>query len=294
MSGSKITGSQAFQWFNYTFLSVAAFLCLVPIIHVFAVSLSSASAAGSGEVLLWPVDFTLSSYKFVVLKEQFLQGTWVSVQRVVLGTAINCLLTILIAYPLSKDSRSFRSRSVYAWYFVFTMLFGGGLIPYYMTVKSTGLIDSIWALILPAAVPVFNVILLLNFFRSLPKEMEESGLIDGAGHYRIMWAIYIPLAMPAIATITLFALVGHWNSWFDGIIFMNNPHNYPLQSYLQTILIKRDTSFITPEEVKSLIHVSERTSKAAQVFVATLPILVIYPFLQRYFVSGIVLGSVKE
>ncbi|GBG07863.1 putative ABC transporter permease [Paenibacillus agaridevorans] len=174
------------------------------------------------------------------------------------------------------------------------MLFGGGLIPHYITVKSTGLIDSIWALVLPTAVPVFNVILLLNFFRSLPKEVEESGLIDGASHFRIMWSIYVPLAMPAIATITLFSLVGHWNSWFDGIIFMNDPHNYPLQSYLQTILIKRDVSFITPEEVKTLIHVSERTSKAAQVFVATLPILLIYPFLQRYFVSGIVLGSVKE
>ncbi|WP_308637252.1 carbohydrate ABC transporter permease [Paenibacillus silvisoli] len=279
---------------NYTFLTVLSLLCLIPFIHILAVSLSSAAAASAGSVKLWPVEWTIASYENVLSKQEFLTSFLVSLKRVLLGTSVNMVLTILVAYPLSKEVANFRPRTVYVWFFVLTMLFSGGLIPLYMTVKMTGLMDSLWALVIPAAVPVYNVVLLLNFFRGLPKELEESATIDGANPFVIMWKIFVPLSVPALATLTLFSMVMHWNSWFDGLIFMNQPEHYPLQSFLQTVVIQRDMRFLTPEDVDMLKLVSDRTSSAAQIFVATLPILLVYPFLQKYFVHGIVMGSVKE
>ncbi|MCJ8013644.1 carbohydrate ABC transporter permease [Paenibacillus sp. KQZ6P-2] len=279
---------------NYVFLMALSLLCVLPLVHIFAVSLSSGAAASAGIVKLWPVEFTTAAYQNIFDKPQYFTAFWVSVKRVLLGTGINLLLTITAAYPLSKDSSYFRPRTVYVWIFVITMLFSGGLIPWFMTIKATGLMDSIWALVLPSAVPVFNVILLLNFFRSLPKELEESARIDGAGHFMILWKFYVPLSLPALATITLFSMVGHWNSWFDGLILMNNPDNYPLQTFLQTIVISKDPRFLSAQEAELLLQMSDRTSTAAQIYVAALPILLVYPFLQRFFVKGIVMGSVKE
>jgi putative aldouronate transport system permease protein len=153
--------------------------------------------------------------------------------------------------------------------------------------------DSIWALLIPSAVPVFNVILLQNFFKTIPAEIEESAYIDGAGHWVNLIFMYLPLSTPALATLSLFVVVGHWNAWFDGLIFMNRPENYPLQSYLQTVVVQRDLKAISIKDISDIIGVSERNSKAAQIFIAMMPILLVYPFLQRYFTKGIVLGSVK-
>lgn len=283
-----------FVIFNYTFLIGLSILCLLPLFHVLAVSFSSSAAATAGLVKFWPVHFTTSSYDYVLSKPEFLRSMGVTIKRVLLGVSINMLLTVLIAYPLSKEANKFRWRTAYAWFFVVTILFGGGLIPLYMTVKMTGLLGSIWALILPSAVPVFNVILLLNFFRGLPRELEEAGFMDGAGHWTLLWRIFVPLSAPALATVTLFATVNHWNSWFDGLIFMNSPKDYPLQSYLQTVVIQRDLSLVSAADMKTLAEVSDRTAKAAQIFLGALPILMVYPFLQRFFMKGIVLGSVKE
>ncbi len=177
--------------------------------------------------------------------------------------------------------------------FFFTMLFSGGLIPWYMVIRQLELLDSIWALVLPAGVPVFNVVLMLNFFRQLPKELEEAAFMDGAGHWTTLWKIYLPAALPALATVSLFAVVWHWNSWFDGLILMNRPEHYPLQSYLQTVIMQRDMTFIQHLSRAELAIVSDRTIKSAQILIATLPIVFVYPFLQRFFVKGIVLGSVK-
>ncbi|MDF2673954.1 MAG: binding-protein-dependent transport system inner rane component, partial [Clostridiales bacterium] len=217
----------------------------------------------------------------------------VTVKRVVLGTGINLLLTIMIAYPLSKETNEFKYRSLYTWIFFITMLFGGGLIPWYMVIKQLGLLDKIWALVLPGAVPVFSVILLLNFFRQVPKELCEAAFIDGAGHWTTLWKVYVPVSTPALATIALFAMVGHWNSWFDGLILMNKPQNYPLQSYIQTIVVQRSYSMMTREEIQELASISDKTLRAAQIFLGSLPIILVYPFLQKFFVKGIVLGSVK-
>ncbi|WP_313641709.1 carbohydrate ABC transporter permease [Paenibacillus sp. FSL K6-0276] len=279
---------------NFIFLASVSLLCLMPIIHILALSFSSGQAASAGKVILWPVEFTTAAYANVFGKPEYLRAFWVSIQRVLIGTTISMFLTIITAYPLSKDSRQFRLRTFYSWFFVFTILFSGGLIPNYLTVKNLGMLDTIWALVLPGAVTVFNVILLLNFYRSLPKELEESSLLDGAGQFTTLWKIYVPLSLPALATTGLFTMVGHWNSWFDGMIYMNHPENYPLQTFLQTIIIKMDFRFIKPERAELMIKLSDRTSRAAQIFVAAFPILIVYPFLQRFFIKGIVMGSVKE
>ncbi|WP_337102473.1 carbohydrate ABC transporter permease [Paenibacillus sp. YIM B09110] len=283
-----------FIGFNYVFLTILSLICLMPLIHVLAVSFSSSSAAAAGYVKLWPVEFTLESYKYVLGKDEFFRSILMTIKRVSIGLIVNMVLTVLVAYPLSKEVQKFRGRTIYAWAFVFTMLFNGGLIPIYMMVKYTGILDSVWALVLPQALPIFNMILLLNFFRGLPKEMEEASFMDGAGHWTTLWKIFVPLSAPALATITLFTMVFHWNSWFDGLIFMNSPHNYPLQSYLQTVVIQQNFSSASLESIAELQKISDRTFKSAQIFLGSLPILLVYPFLQRFFMKGIVLGSVKE
>ncbi|MBP1988762.1 carbohydrate ABC transporter permease [Paenibacillus eucommiae] len=279
---------------NYTLLIGMSLLCLLPMIHVLAISFSDNVAASAGAVKLWPVDFTTKSYEFVLAKKEFITSLVVSVQRVFLGTVINMMFTILMAYPLSKEASVFKWRTLYVWVLFFSILFSGGLIPWYMTIRATGLLDTIWALVIPSAVPVFNVILLLNFFRALPKDLEEAAFIDGAGHVKTLLRVYIPLSAPALATLVLFTVVGHWNSWFDGLILMNSPDHYPLQSYLQTVVIQRDFTSLTEQDIKTMKEISDRTVKAAQIFMGALPILLVYPFLQRFFIQGIVIGSVKE
>lgn len=287
-------GRRLFLAFNYAFLGFIALLCIAPLLNILAISLSSSSAVAAGAVKLWPVEFSLATYHHVLTTPQFLGSFRISVERLLLGTSINLILTILIAYPLSKEQKDFKWRTVYVWIFVITMLFSGGLIPWYMTIQATGLLDTIWALVLPGAVPVFNVILLINFFRGLPKEIEESARIDGAGHLTILWRIFVPLSLPSLATITLFSMVGHWNSWFDGLILMNRPEHWPLQSFLQTLVIVQDPRFMTEDDAQKLALISNRTIHSAEIFVAALPILLVYPFLQRFFIKGITLGSVKE
>jgi len=287
-------GRKLFLGFDYSFMIVLALLCMFPLIHVLAVSFSSNSAASAGLVSLWPVGFNLKSYEFVLQKEEFLRSVGVSVQRVVLGSLIQMLLIVITAYPLSMEVTRFRLRTAYAWYFLITILFGGGLIPTYMVIKDMGMLDTIWALLIPSAVPVFSVVLLLNFYRGLPKELEEAAFIDGANHLRTLFSIILPLSLPAIATLLLFSMVGHWNAWFDGLLYMNRPENYPLQSYLQTLIINNDFKATTAEELQMLKSISNRSVKAAQIFLGALPILLVYPFLQKYFMKGIVLGSVKE
>ena len=185
------------------------------------------------------------------------------------------------------------ARGIYAWLFIVTMMFSGGLIPTYMTIRYLGMLDSIWALILPGAVPIFNVVLMMNFFRTIPHEIEEAAFIDGAGHVKTLLQIYLPLSLPSLATVSLFVIVNHWNSWFDGIIYMNHTYNYPLQSYLRTIIINPELQSMTSSEQLVMREISERTFKAAQIFLGAIPILCVYPFLQKYFMTGLTMGSVK-
>lgn len=286
---------RAFVVGNAIFLALLACVCVYPMVYTLALSFSSSSAAAAGSVGLWPVDFTTASYNYVLGQSQFLRSFGVSLERVGLGVPIDMMITILIAYPLSKEASVFRWRTAYAWFFVLTMLFSGGLIPLYMVVRATGLLNSIWSLILPTAVQVFNVVLLLNFFRGVPKELEDAAFVDGAGHWTTLWKIYLPLSKPALATVTLLTIVFHWNSWFDGLIYMNSPSNYPLQTYLETLVVQQNLNLsqLTLQQAELMQLISDRTVKAAQIFIAAVPVILVYPFLQRYFIKGIVLGSVK-
>jgi putative aldouronate transport system permease protein len=278
---------------NLAVLALLAMTCAFPLVHTLALSFSSAPAASSGLVTLWPVAFTTQAYRFVLENPAFIRSFGVSTLRVLVGVPVNMILTILVAYPLSRSKEEFRARGFFAWFFVITVLFSGGLIPWYMVIGQTGLIDSFWALIIPGALPVFNVILLANSFRSQPKELEEAAAMDGAGHGTILFRVLLPLSLPILATLTLFVAVAHWNSWFDGMILMNSPAKYPLQSYLQTVVINPDPRMLTERDLALLQLISNRTTRAAQIFIAMIPILIVYPFLQRYFTTGIKLGSVK-
>lgn len=293
LSEQQSISRKAFLAFTYLLLALFILLYLFPIINILSLSLSNSLAVSAGEVRFWPVGFTLNSYRHIVGDSVFLTSLLNSIKRVGLGVPINLFVTILSAYPLSRPDRSFKSRRFYMTYFVITMLFGGGLIPTYLIVRNTGLYNSILALVLPCAVQTFYVILLVNFFKDIPKEIEESANIDGAGHWTVLWRIYFPLSRAAIATITLFFFIFHWNSWFDGLIYMRNAQNYPLQSYLQTVLTMPNLKNMSASDLIAFFGINTRTIKAAQVFVAMVPILVIYPFLQKYFTKGIVLGGVK-
>ena len=242
---------------------------------------------------LLPVNFSTFSYEFILQKKEFYTAFFVSVKRVLLGVPLQLLCTILAAYPLSKEDSQLYGRRWYVTLFIITMVFSGGMIPTYMVVKYTGLLNTIWSLILPGAVSVFNILILMNFFRDLPKEIEESALIDGAGHFTIMARLFLPLAKPALATIVLFIFVNHWNSWFDGLIYMSLQKDFPLQTYLQSILTVPDIQNMTTEQLSQLGKVSRAATNAAQIVISSVPILIIYPFLQRYYTKGLTLGSVK-
>lgn len=287
-----------FRVCNTVFLLIVALVCITPFINLLAVSFSDKIAVAAGEVTYYPIGFTVVSYEFITNTSKFVQSLLVSLKRTALGVPINLLLIVLTAYPLSKMKKEFRARNVFSWFFVVTILFNAGLIPNYMMVRTTGLIDKIWALVLPGALPVFSMLVVMNYMRSLPKELEEAAYIDGATHVQTLIRIILPVATPTIATVALFSFVGHWNSWFDGMIYMNKIQHYPLQTYLQTVVVNPEEFFrsntdLSGNLVKYLAMVSARTTGAAQMFLAMVPILCVYPYLQKYFTTGLVMGSVK-
>ena len=284
---------RAFGVFNTVFLFLIAVICIVPILHVIALSFSKNSSVMAGLVTLWPVNFTIAPYRLLMHRSDFFRSFLMSLYRVALGGTVNMILIMLTAYPLSKDKRSFHGRTIYAWYLLITIIFSGGMIPTYMVVKQLGLINTIWALVLPGAVPVWNVFLMMNFYRNLPREIEESALIDGASHLIVLIRMYVPLSAPAAATVGLFTIVGHWNAWFDGMIYLNSPSMYPLQSFLKMIDATVTLGSISSNNVEYMREISDKTLQAAQLVIAMVPVLVAYPFLQKYFTKGIVMGSVK-
>ncbi|WP_433753856.1 carbohydrate ABC transporter permease [Paenibacillus amylolyticus] len=289
----KTKGYRIFSIANYTFLGILSILCILPIIHILAVSFSSMAPASSNLVSFWPIGFTTDAYVKTFGNSNFINSLIVSLKRTVIATIIGMVIMLITAFPLSKEDISFKGRSLYTWFFVFTILFSGGLIPSYILIQKLGLMNTIWALILPGALSVWNVILMMNFFRGLPKELEEAAYLDGAGHIKTLILVYVPLSLPAIATLSLFTMVYQWNSWFDGMIYMSDIKNYPLASLLQTIIVQQDLSKINVDP-SMLENISQRTVRAAQIFIGALPILMVYPFLQRFFVKGIVIGAVKE
>jgi putative aldouronate transport system permease protein len=281
------------NWLITVVLLTLAFSTLLPLVNTLAISLSNRAAVSGGLVRLWPVGFNLDAYTFIMQDGKFWRAFLVSIQRVTLGGLLNFVVAILTAFPLSRSAQVFPGRNLFMWLFVFGMILNVGLVPWYLTISNYGLIDSLWALVLPTAVPIWNVIILMNFFRNVPKELDEAARIDGANPWQVLWHVYLPVSLPALATITLFSIVGHWNSFFDGLILMNNPDNYPLQTYIQQLVIA-DRPALHGGQAQLLARLSNSTLNAAKLFIAMIPILLIYPFLQRFFIRGIMLGSVKE
>ena len=279
------------NWWIVLILTALTLMCLLPILHTVAISFSDQAKAAAGEVMFWPNGFSLNSYAKLLQEGSFLEAFWVSIQRVFLAIAISVSITILSAYALSKSPQVFRGRNIYLWVLVFTMLFNAGTIPWYMAIRTAGLLDTIWALVLPCAVSAYNIILMMNFFKGIPSALEEAALVDGAGPWRTLFQIYIPLSKPSIATITLFTVVYHWNNFYDGLV----PNHYPLQTYIYQLTVTVDVRTITNiDTLKELLKVSGLTLNASKLVVSMVPILLVYPFLQRYFVTGLTLGSVKE
>ena len=287
-----------FQIFNFVFLTGVCVICMLPFINLLAISFSGPGAVLTGQVGLWPVDFTFSSYQFALQGDRFLRSLWNSVERAVLGTLISLTLSVLTAYPLSRTGRQLPGRNGIMVYFAFTMIFGGGLIPTYIVVSRLGLKNTIWALVLPGGLSVYNMLILMNFIRGIPSALEEAAIIDGASPIQVLLRVMLPLLKPALATIGLFYIVGHWNDWFSGMIYMNDVNKFPLQTYLQSLLVDFDRLLkeqgMQADAMKAILgQMNARTGRAAQLFLGSLPVILIYPFLQKYFTKGLVLGSVK-
>ena len=294
-SGMKIRskGQKIFGIFNMLFLLLLGFLCLYPFWYELCLSLSSNRAVLAKEVTIFPVEFSLEAYEYVMKRAPFWKSLLMTIARILIGLPFGMILMTLAAYPLSKDSSRFRFRTAYVWFFFITMLFNGGMIPAYLLIVQLNLLNNIWALVLPGAVNVFNMLLLLSFFRNVPTGLEDAARVDGAGHFRTLFSIYVPISKPVLATVALFTIVANWNSWFDGMIYMKTDR-YPLQTYLRTIVYNYDFGNMSLSDQLKLAQMSPKGIKAAQMVLGAIPILLIYPWLQKYFVSGITLGSVKE
>jgi len=285
-----------FTIINYTFLSFLLVIVLYPLIFIVSSSFSSTEAVSSGRVWLWPVDFSVAGYKAVFENSSVWMGYLNSLFYMVVGTLINVTVTILAAYPLSKSKKEFRGRGIFVFMFIFTMMFNGGLIPTYLLIRDLGMLNTRWALLIPDALAVFNVIITVTFFRTtIPKELSESAQLDGCNDFKFLWKIVLPLSAPIIAVISLFYAVGHWNQYFSALIYLRDISLFPLQLILRGILTQNE---IDPEMMSNYEQMESRIGlqdllKYSLIIVASLPVLVIYPFVQRHFVKGVMIGSVK-
>ena len=279
----------------YIIIILLGLVCLLPLLNIVAISFSSSAAVEGNMVGLIPVGFSTAAYKKILEDSQFWHSFLISVERVVLALIINFVLIVLMAYPLSKTNAQFRGRNIYANLMIFAMLFNGGMIPTFLVVKSYGLLNTVWALVLPGAVPIFNVILVMNFFAAVPKELEEAAFIDGANPFQVLTKIFIPISKPVLATVSLFSIVGSWNDFYSGLIYMSKAAYYPLMTYIQSLQINVE-DLIKQGNLSAVVDsasLGNTNLNAAKIVIAVIPLLLIYPLLQRYFVSGIVVGSVK-
>lgn len=283
---NKIT---LFSVFNYTLFFVIALLCLLPYCHLVAKSFSSNTAVISGHVAFWPVHFQLDVYRYVLHDSLLWQAFGNSIFITIVGTLLSMTVTLLAAYPLSKTY--FKGRKLILFLYVFTMLFYGGTIPSYVLMQSLSLLNTLWAVIIPFTVSQFNLFIVKTFFEGLPESIEESARIDGAGHGRVFLQIVLPLSLPSIATIALFYAVGYWNNYYHAMLFITDQSVKPMQLYLYELIATASrVQELPPDQAMNL---SSGGVQSASIIIGTLPILIAYPFAQRYFVHGMTIGSVK-
>ena len=296
MIKSKSFSDRTFGVFTYVIITLMTLLCLLPLLHMVALSFSDKEAVSAGRVGIWPMGFNLEAYKMILSDQQYFRSFGVSVARVVVGTIYNIITTVLFAFPLAHEKKQWASRNLYMLFMLFTMMFGnGGLVPWYFTIKKVGMLGTFWALVIPGGVAFGHVILLMNAMRNLPKSLRESAELDGAGYMSLLFRIYLPLTIPTLAVIVLYCVVGHWNEFFAARILIKKMEQLPLQSYIYSLrMTETHLSTLRTTELMKLETLSGRAFDAAKIVVATVPILLIYPVIQRFFVGGITLGTVKE
>ena len=295
MKKKKITQDKVVYFFNYVFLTLMLLIVLYPLIYIVSCSFSSGNALVSGKVKFLPVEPTLQSYKAVFEYSAIWVGYKNSIIYTVLGTLLSVALTLLAAYPLSRED--LRGGKVFMALFLFTMMFSGGLIPTYLLVKNLGLVNTMWAVILPGSVSAYNVIVARTFFRqNIPQELLEAAKVDGCYDFRFFMSIVIPLYMPIVAVLALWVAVGLWNSYFNPMIYLNSENRYTLQLILRRIIlmsqVNLSSSNIDPARIAENQYLSEML-KYATIIISSLPLMLIYPFVQKYFVKGVMIGSVK-
>ncbi|MCM3292118.1 carbohydrate ABC transporter permease [Paenibacillus sp. MER 180] len=287
-------GDRIFNLINYTLLTVLTLIVLYPLVFVLSASISNPEHVLRGEMWLIPKGFNLDAYTKIFQNKDILLGYSNTILYTVIGTALNVVMTICAAYPLSR--RDLAGRGLVTGLIVFTMFFGGGLIPTYLLIKNLNMLDTLWVMIIPNAVSVWNIIIMRTFFQqSIPGELQESAMIDGCTHIQTLLRIVLPLSMPIIAVMVLFYAVGHWNSYFNALIYLTTKEKFPLQLILREILIQSDSGEFVKLTSESAVRMkmSVEGLKYAVLVVANLPMLILYPFLQRYFVKGIMIGALK-
>lgn len=288
----KSLGSVLFDSGNALFLTLLAIATVVPFIYVVSASFATQKELLEKGFILFPTQFSLDGYRYIFSSDVIFKSLMVTVFITVAGTLLNLMVTVTMAYPLAR--RNLDGRRILMALVVFTILFNGGMIPTYMVVKWTGLLDSYWSVIVPTAVSAFNLIILKNFFQHLPEALEESAQIDGCSDIGILFKIALPLSMPAIATFTLFYAVGHWNNYFTAILYINDAVKWPIQVWLRQIVILSEGGIGNQMELDSnFVMPPGQKIKMAVIVISTLPILALYPFLQKHFAKGVLLGSVK-
>ncbi|WP_169833355.1 carbohydrate ABC transporter permease [Paenibacillus oryzae] len=285
------TADRTFNAVNFIILLVATLACLAPFIHIFAVSLSSPGAITSGKVSLLPVELNFEAYSKVFSNAAMIRSLGFTIWLTLLTTTLCMLMTIAIGYPLSK--KKLKGRKWIMLLVVITMFFSGGIIPEYILIKNLNFLDTIWALVLPGLINPFYLIILVSFFNNIPESLEESAEIDGSSHFRTLLSIMLPLSMPVIATLSLFYAVARWNGFQDTLMYITKPELYPLQLKLYQMIQNNMITDLLQNEGSQITTMVPEGLKAASVIFATVPILIVYPWLQRYFVSGVMLGAVK-
>ena len=295
MKKKKISQDKVVYAVNYVLLCLLMITVLYPLIYIVSCSFSSGDALMAGRVKLLPVEFTLLSYKTVFEYESIWTGYLNSIIYTVVGTVISIVLTILAAYPLSRDD--FRGGNILMKLFLFTMLFSGGLVPTYLLVKNLGLVDTMWAVVLPTAVNAYNMIVARTFFRqTIPKDLQEAAELDGCSDFKFFTKIVIPLSTPIIAVLCLWVAIGLWNGYFNPLIYINSEDKYPLQLILRRILLMAQVDFgnssVDPRVVMENQYLSQML-RYGTIIISSLPLMLIYPFVQKYFVKGVMIGAVK-
>lgn len=295
MKKKKLTQDKVVYFINYILLTLLLVIVLYPIIYIISCSFSSGNALMAGRVRLFPVDFTLDSYKAVFKYSSIWSGYKNSIIYTVVGTLISIVFTLFAAYPLSRDD--FRGKKLFTGLFLFTMMFSGGLIPTYLLIRNLRLIDTMWAVVLPGAVSAYNMIVARTFFKqTIPKELMEAAEMDGCSDFKFFSRIVIPLSTPIVAVLCLWIAVSLWNSYFNPMIYINSEAKYPLQLVLRRILlmsqVNLNSSSVDPQVIAKNRYLSEML-KYGTIIISTLPLMIIYPFVQKYFVKGVMIGSVK-